>query len=184
MRSVVLYQLLSLDGVAEEPGNWMFDGSPAIFDNLGRVIDDQDAVLLGRGTYEYWVDHWPTSTMEPFATFINATPKYVFSSTELTKPWNNTTRVEGPAAEHVADLKRQDGGAIGIHGSIDLARSLLRAGLVDEFRFVVAPTLAGYGRRLFDDGLPPQNLELLEVDRSPGGSLLLHFRVTETPDGT
>ena len=53
MRNVVLYQLLSLDGVAEEPSEWVFDSDDAIFDNLGRVIASQDDVLLGRGTYEY-----------------------------------------------------------------------------------------------------------------------------------
>lgn len=61
MRKVVLYTLLSLDGVAEEPGDWMFDVDQEVVDNLARVIQDQDAVLLGRGTYDYWVDYWPTS---------------------------------------------------------------------------------------------------------------------------
>ncbi len=71
MRNVVLYQLLSLDGVAEEPGDWMFDTDRAIFDNLGAIIEKQDAILLGRTTYDYWVGYWPTSDIEPFATFIN-----------------------------------------------------------------------------------------------------------------
>ena len=66
-RNVVLYQLLSLDGVAEEPGDWISDGGPEVFANLGRTIATQDDVLLGRGTYDYWVGYWPTSTIEPFA---------------------------------------------------------------------------------------------------------------------
>ena len=70
-RKVVLYQLLSLDGVAEEPGDWMFDSGPEVFANLARTIESQDDVLLGRGTYDYWVGYWPTSDIEPFATFVN-----------------------------------------------------------------------------------------------------------------
>jgi hypothetical protein len=54
-RKVVLYMLLSMDGVAEEPGDWLFDADEGLVDNLGRVIRTQDAVLLGRGTYDYWV---------------------------------------------------------------------------------------------------------------------------------
>ena len=175
MRNVVLYQLLSLDGVAEEPSNWVFDSDEAIFDNLGRVIASQDDVLLGRGTYEYWVDYWPTSDVEPFASFINATRKHVFSSTPLPTTWDNSVEVGTPAAEYVAALKQQSGGDIGIHGSIQLASSLLKARLVDELRLVVAPVIAGRGRRLFgDDEL--QKLEMVDVDRSPSGALLLHYR--------
>lgn len=61
MRNVVLYQFLSLDGVAEEPSDWFFDDGPQLFEHIARVIKTQDDVLLGRGTYNYWVDYWPTS---------------------------------------------------------------------------------------------------------------------------
>jgi dihydrofolate reductase len=175
MRNVVLYQLLSLDGVAEEPSDWVFDSDETIFDNLGRVIASQDDVLLGRGTYEYWVDYWPTSDVEPFASFINATRKHVFSSTPLPKAWENSVQVGSPAAEYVADLKQQPGGDIGIHGSIQLAGSLLAARLVDELRLVIAPVIAGRGRRLFGDH-ELQKLQMVDVDRSPSGALLLHYR--------
>lgn len=176
MRNVVLYQLLSLDGVAEEPGDWLRDNSRAIFDNLGRIIDRQDDVLLGRGTYEYWADYWPTSDVEPFATFINHTPKHVFTSHPLTPEWANTVVVDQPATEYVAELKRGDGGDIGIHGSISLARSLLSAGLVDELRLVIAAAVAGHGRRLFDAAGRHPRLELAEVEHTPKGSLFLTYR--------
>ena len=77
MRNVVLLQWCSLDGVAEEPSDWFFDDGPELFDLIGRVLATQTDVLLGRGTYDYWVDFWPTADVEPFATFINATRKHV-----------------------------------------------------------------------------------------------------------
>ena len=175
MRDVVLYTLLSLDGVAEEPGDWLFDVDEEVFANLGRVIGRQDDVLLGRGTYDYWVDYWPTSDVEPFAGFINGTPKHVVTSTPLTGSWSNTTAVHRPVAEHVAELKKGAGGDIGVHGSITLARSLLRAGLVDELRLVVAPTLAGRGRRLFEDD-DLRRLDLVDASPTPTGALLLGYR--------
>jgi dihydrofolate reductase len=174
VRQVVLYQLLSVDGVAEEPGNWVFDVDEEVFANLRRVIERQDDVLLGHGTYDYWAGYWPTSDVEPFASFINGTPKHVFTSTPLSQAWTNSSAVHRPAEEHVAALKQADGGDIGVHGSITLARSLLAAGLVDELRLVVAPTIAGSGRRLFDSG-DLHRLDLRDVVRTPTGTLLLHY---------
>ncbi len=177
MRNVVLYQLLSLDGVAEEPGDWMFDTDRAIFDNLGAIIEKQDAILLGRTTYDYWVGYWPTSDLEPFATFVNTTQKHVFTSSTLDQEWANTTVAQASPEAYVADLKRQPGGDIGIHGSIQLARTLLRAGLVNELRLVVAPALASGGKRLFEEGEGLQRLELVDSDRTTDGALLLGYRV-------
>jgi dihydrofolate reductase len=175
MRKVVLYELLSLDGVAEEP-SWFMDAGPEVLDNLARVIGSQDDVLLGRRTYEYWAGHWPTSDLEPFAGFINGTPKHVATSSPLAPDWSSSTRITGPVADYVADLKARPGGDIGIHGSIALARSLLRARLVDELRLVVAPVVAGRGRRLFDGDEDLRRLELAGVARSESGTLFLDYR--------
>ena len=178
LRKVVLYQLLSLDGVAEEPSDWMSDGGRELFENLGAVIATQEDILLGRGTYDYWVDYWPSSDVEPFATFVNTTRKHVFTSSPLTREWASTVVADRPPAEYVTDLKREEGGDIGIHGSIELARSLLSADLVDELRLVVAPALARSGRRLFErtDEGGVRTLELLDSRRTRGGSLLLAYR--------
>jgi dihydrofolate reductase len=176
-RKVVLYSLLSLDGVAEDPGEgaWLVDADERLVQNLADVISTQDTVLLGRGTYEFWVHHWPTSDMQPFADFINHTPKVVFTSSPPATTWSATEFVTGPAAAYVPALKRRSGGDIGIHGSLRLAQSLLRDGLVDELRLVVSPSLAGQGRRLFEDTGALQTYELQDVERS-GGCLLLGYR--------
>lgn len=177
MRKVVLYQLLSLDGVAEEPGDWFFDPDQAVVDNLARVISSQDDVLLGRGTYDYWAGYWPTSDVQPFADFINGTPKHVFTSGRPDVEWPRSTLVTDSAVDYVAELKRAEGRDIGVHGSIELARTLLRAGLVDELQLVIAPAIAYRGRRLFDGGDDLVRLELASVDRSPGGALFCGYRV-------
>ena len=150
-----------------------------MYANLAAVIGAQDAVLLGRRTYDYWSGYWPTATDEPFASFINGTPKHVVTSSTPDQEWANSTMVTGPVEAYVADLKDRPGGDIGIHGSIELAGSLLRAGLVDELRLVVAPALAGGGRRLFGaDDL--RRLELVDVERTPVGHVLLGYRVAAT----
>jgi dihydrofolate reductase len=176
-RNVVLYELMSLDGLADDPGEgeWFGDADERLMDFLGDVISHQDAVLLGRRTFNKWAPHWPSSDMQPFADFINTTPKYVFSSADLTHDWSATTRVTEPAVDFVTTLKQDDGGDIGIHGSLSLARTLLAEQLVDELRLVVAPSLAGSGKRLFDGDAGLQRFELLSSERS-GGCLLLHYR--------
>jgi dihydrofolate reductase len=175
-RKVVLYELLSLDGVAEEPGDWMTESGPELFANLGRTIETQDDIVLGRGTYDYWVGYWPTSDVEPFASFINGTRKHVFTSSEPAARWDKATFVTTPAADYVERMKQGAGGDIGIHGSISLAQCLLRARLVDELRLVIPPTLAGSGRRLFADDDVRDDLELVDVQRSDTGTLFLGYR--------
>ena len=73
MRNVVLLMFTSLDGVAEEPSDWSFDDGPELFELIAEVVETQTDVLLGRASYDYWVEYWPTSDIEPFASFINKT---------------------------------------------------------------------------------------------------------------
>jgi dihydrofolate reductase len=180
MRNVVLLHWVSLDGVAEEPSDWFFDDGPELFDLVDRVIKPQHDVLLGRGTYDYWVDYWPTSDVEPFASFINTTRKHVASSSDLTGHWENTVRMTAPVTDYVQTLKQQSDGDIGIHGSTELARSLLAARLVDELRFVIPPTIAGHGKRLFtgEVDMPLQQFELVDVERTAKGTLFLDYRAS------
>ena len=165
--------------LAKNPAIGCRTAGPEIFDNLGTVIETQDDILLGRGTYDYWVGYWPNSDVEPFASFINSTSKHVFTSSALAEEWANSTVVDGSASEYVAQLKQGDGGDIGIHGSIDLSRALLRADVVDELRLVVAPSLANKGRRIFtgNEDLGLRKLELRESGVTEGGSLLLWYRL-------
>ena len=176
MRKVVVYELLSLDGVAEDPDSFFADWDDATDANLAAVIGTQDAVILGHRSYTEWAQFWPGSEIEPFATFINGVTKYVATSTPLDRDWANATAIDGGLVEFIRDLKQQPGGDIGVHASISVAQALLEADLVDRLRLVIAPTIAGRGRRLFD-GLPPIPLELIGSEISPTGSLLVDYRV-------
>lgn len=176
MRDVVLYTLLSLDGVAEEPGDWLFEGDEDLFANLGDVIQSQDDILLGRGTYDYWAEYWPTSDVQPFADFVNGTNKHVFTSSSPSLSWSRTTIVEEPLVPYVRALRKGAGGDIGVHGSIRLSQSLLAADLVDRLELVIAPTLAGSGRRLFADDLEVRRLALTKATRSATGCVFLGYR--------
>jgi dihydrofolate reductase len=175
-RKLVAYELVTLDGVAEHPDEFITEFDDVMEENLGRVIAAQDAVLLGRRTYDDWADFWPASDIEPFASFINGVEKFVATSTALEEPWARATVIDGDVLEFVSELKRRSGGDIGVHGSIELAQSLLEAGLVDELSLVVAPALQSHGRKLFERVLS-RRLTLTRHAVSPSGYLLLDFHV-------
>jgi dihydrofolate reductase len=177
MRKIVVGLLLSLDGVAEDPNTFLTDWDDDVMDaKMADVIDTQDAVILGRRSYDEWVQFWPESTIEPYATFINKVPKFVATSTPLDREWSNARVVEGGLIEFVRELQDQPGGDIGVHASISVARALLAAGVVDELKLTIVPAMAGTGRRLLD-GLPAQRLETIRSETSPTGTLLVDHRV-------
>ena len=175
MRSVVAYELLSLDGVAEHPMDFITEFDEVMSDNLGRVIATQDTVLLGRRTYNDWAAFWPSSDIEPFASFINAVEKVVATSTPLVPEWASSAAVDGDVIEFLKNLKHGSGGDIGLHGSIALTQALLEEGLVDELRLVIAPALHVPGRKLFSKG-QPQRFSLTRSAASPNGYMLLDYK--------
>jgi dihydrofolate reductase len=181
VRKVVVYELLSLDGVAEAPDSFVAEWDEAMDANLAAVIATQDAVILGRRSYDEWVGFWPGSKIEPFASFINAVRKYVATSEPLDPEWANASAIDvGGLVDFVRDLKGRPGGDIGVHASILVAQALFAADVVDELRLVIAPRIAGRGRRLLD-GLPPIELESIRSETSPTGSLLVDYRVKGSP---
>jgi len=175
MRKVVVYELVSLDGVAQDPDRF-FGWDDALDANLDAVIATQDAVVLGRRTYDEWAPFWPTSDLEPFARFINGVPKYIATSRPLHPDWAHASAVDGDLVEFVRDLVAQPGGDIGVHASISVAQTLLGAGLVDELRLVIAPAIAGSGTRLLE-GVPSSRLEAIRTVTSPTGHLIVDYRV-------
>ncbi|KQS56906.1 deaminase [Geodermatophilus sp. Leaf369] len=180
MRRVVAYELVSLDGVAEAPDEFISTWDDVMDANLARVIDTQDAVLLGRRSWDEWAPYWPDSDIEPFASFVNGVPKYVATSTPLDREWSGSWVIEGDLVAAVRELREHPGGDIGVHASLSVLQTLLAAGLVDTLSLVIAPTVAGRGRRLFD-GVPALRWETVRSVTSPTGHLLVDYRAV-VPD--
>ncbi len=191
---LVVQEFLSLDGVSQGPGAPDEDTSggferggwfvpyldEAFVDQAEEWLGQADGLLLGRRTYQNFARDWPTMTDHPFAPIMNGLPKYVASRSLGEGSWNPTTVLSGDVAAQVAALKEQPGRELQIHGSAELAQSLLGAGLVDEVRLVVAPVVVGQGRRLFPDGGAPVGLRPVSQTSMPGG---LSVQVFETAGG-
>ena len=178
MRKVTAGLFSSIDGVVEAPNEWQPSFDEDMGAVLSRMLAEQDAVLLGRVTFTEWAGYWPDSTDEPFASWINSTPKYVASSTlDSVDQWSNTTLMKGSVAEFVAELREQDGGTIGTAGSPSLVRSLIACGLLDELTLMVSPVVAGGGRqRLFPEDTALTKFELAESQPTSSGTLIATYR--------
>ena len=180
MRKVTAGLFVSLDGVTESPEKWQL---PYFNDEMGEavgaVMAAADAMLLGRVTYQEFASYWPgvSSKEQPFAGYMNATPKYVVSTT-LDEPleWNNSVLIRGNVAEEVARLKRQPGRNIGITGSVTLVQSLLRDDLIDELGLMVHPVVVGSGKRLFEEWGEPKGLQLVDSKTFGTGVVSLTYR--------
>ncbi|GAA5117032.1 dihydrofolate reductase family protein [Pseudonocardia adelaidensis] len=175
MRTLMVTEFVSLDGVVQGPGgpdedrDGGFDhggwAAPYIDDEvLARAIGGAaraDALLLGRRTYEEFAATWPLAAADdPIGSKWAAVRKHVASRTLTSVTWQNSALLEGDVLDAVAGLKKLDGGEIQVHGSIRLVQTLLAHDLVDELQLLVMPVLIGSGKRLFGSGTVPARFDL------------------------
>ena len=182
MRKIVSHLIMTLDGVVKFDAVidkiMRYRNSDEVLPDFFAKVEEEDAMLLGRVTYQEWANYWPTSTHEPFASHINKVPKYVVSKTLDSVPWGkqgNATLVKGNLAAALAALKQQPGRRIGIHGSPTLVEALLQADLLDELRLEIYPVVAGSGARLFHDGRAIKQLQLAEAKITRNGVAILTY---------
>jgi dihydrofolate reductase len=180
MRKVISGLFISLDGVTESPDKWQFD----VFDaDMGAAMVEhlagEDTILLGRVTYQEWVNYWPNASDDEYAIHINGTPKFVVSTT-LDKvgwgKWDNVTLIKDNLAEEITRLKRLPGKNIGIAGSSTLVRSLLRDDLLDELILMIHPVVVGRGKRLFKDGDELKRMQLVQSKITGSGVAILTYQ--------
>jgi len=178
MRKVFASLFSSIDGAVQAPNEWQHAFDEGMGAAMGRIMEGQDTVLLGRQTFEEWVGYWPTSTDEPFASWINSTPKYVASTTLASvDAWQNSTLIQGSVVDFVSQLKQQEGGNIGTAGSPGLVRSLLEGGVLDELTLFVHPVVAGGSyTKLFPEGSAPVQFEVAESETTSSGTIVVTYR--------
>jgi dihydrofolate reductase len=180
VRKITAGLFVSLDGVTESPEKWQLPYfNYEMGEAVGAAMAAADAMLLGRVTYQEFASYWPGVSAEeqPFADYMNNTPKYVVSST-LEEPleWGNSTLIKGNLAEEITRLKQQPGRNIAITGSVALVEYLLREDLLDELGLMVHPVVVGSGKRLFEDGGDRKALELVDSRTFGTGVLYLTYR--------
>jgi dihydrofolate reductase len=185
MRKLILEEWLSLDGYAADK-NGQLDFFPSTEKNKYadadqlKLMDDIDTILLGRLTYDLFVDFWPTATTdtEIIADKLNSTQKIVFSNTLTKAPWGKwpgAQIIPGDAAKEVRTLKKKEGKNMVLWGSLSLAQSLIKENSIDDYYLQICPTLTGGGRPLFPDLDNYKNLTLIDSKKHDTGVILLHY---------
>jgi dihydrofolate reductase len=189
---LTVHEFLTTDGVMQGPGGADEDTAdgftrggwivPFADEDFGAIVTGwfgrAEAILLGRTTYSMMHPYWSQVT-DPdnlVASKLNGLPKYVASSTLRDPAWHNTVVLSGDVIAQVEQLKQQPGGELQVHGSCGLARSLHRAGLVDEYRLLVAPVTVGAGKRLFTEDAPALGYTLVDSRTTSRGAVYSALR--------
>jgi dihydrofolate reductase len=202
MGRIVITEFASLDGVVEDPGGfgdfkhagWGRAASALFFTwSLGggeeaeRVELDEipgtEALLFGRVTYEEFEAAWAARD-DGLADRFNSLPKYVVSSTLEDPEWSNSTVLDADVVKEVSRLKRELDGDIVVHGSFQLARTLIEHDLVDELRLMVYPVLLGAGERLFGELPDKKAVRLVDAKAvGDGMTILIYEAVRDARQG-
>jgi dihydrofolate reductase len=190
MRRIIAITQVTLDGVMQAPGGpeedprngfahggWAMpfvDGAASQV--IGEIISREFDMLLGRRTYEIFASYWPHAGDNPIAKAFNKATKYVVTRTLDRLGWEKSQRIDGDVVVEVRRLKASDGPELHIWGSGELLQTLIAAELVDEHRLWVFPVVLGEGKRLFENGVPPRGLTLVETRHTPTGVLVNTYR--------
>lgn len=182
MRKVASGLFITMDGITEEPGNWQETFDEDMGAAMQGMINETDTILLGRVTYEYWKDYWPTDKVpegdNAFADFINKTPKYIASKTLEDVEWgkfNNATLLGNNLKEEIIKLKTQPGKTITVNGSPTLVNSLIQDDLLDELTLIIHNVAAYSGKHLFNQG-NLKRFNLLDVKPTQSGVILATYQ--------
>lgn len=178
-RRLVVTENTTANGVIEFVDDWFDPADQSDAEDLFAVMREQmateEALLLGRQTFEDFRGYWPQQTDDASGSteHLNRVHKYVVSSTMTDPGWSNSTVLSGPLEDEVRALKSQgNGGDLGVTGSISVVHALMRADLVDEYRLFVFPALSSRGRNLMPDGLAFQGLTLTQCTPFRSGVVL------------
>jgi dihydrofolate reductase len=181
MRKLIFAINTTLDGCVDHTKQFVDEEQLEYFTHLTREVD---LLIFGRKTYQLMVPYWPevlknqseTKADHEFAQAFDSTHKLVFSRSLDGAEDKNTRIVRTNLRDEILKLKQERGKNI-LVGGVDIPSQLMQLGLIDEYRFVVGPTLAGAGRRLLEGVTLPEKLQLKFVESKvfKSGCVVLHY---------
>ncbi|HEV8364434.1 MAG TPA: dihydrofolate reductase family protein [Gemmatimonadaceae bacterium] len=184
MRKIINSTFVTIDAAIESPHLWpsIKSGGDEAYNMHYALLQQCDAVLMGRRTYESFAAVWPTRSGDSYSDRINAMQKYVVSSTITTPEWNNTSVISGHVVDAITRLKQQPGKDIVQYGLGDVSFLLMAHGLMDEIRLWVHPLILGQSGPTQPPfrNCPPSRLHLTNSQTLANGIAILRYDV-ESP---
>ncbi|MDP9335581.1 MAG: dihydrofolate reductase family protein [Actinomycetota bacterium] len=192
MRKLIVDEWLTLDGVAQAPGErgedttggfahggWHMQYVDEVFQQwMLQNLNEAGGFVLGRRTYEGFASHWPNAPEEEqvIAEPLNKSPKYV-ASRKLTDPleWQNSTVLRGDIGQAIGALKAESGADLHVIGSTNLVQTLIALDVVDEFRVIIDPIVVGGGKRVFGDDGVLRPMRLVDSKVTSKGSIIATY---------
>ncbi len=186
MRKIIAITQVSVDGIMQAPGGPVEDPTngfvhggwamPFVDGSVNIVETDSPYdLLLGRRTYDIFAGYWPFQDNAIGRAFGRAT-KYVATHSTDQLRWGPSVRIGDDVVNEIRQLKETSDVPLHIWGSGRLLQTLIAADLVDEYRLAVFPVVLGQGKRLFEDGVPPRALALVDTQRTATGVLVNAYR--------
>ncbi len=187
MRKLIASTFVSLDGIMQAPGGpeedtsghfafggWTFAFWDDAMDLSAAGFDGNNLELvLGRRTYEIFASYWPQQSDDnPIARTFNSTKKHVASKSLKSLTWNNSSLLGADVVSTLTALKAETGKNLQIIGSGDLIQTLQTESLIDEYHVWTYPVILGRGKRLFEPGVKPGALHLVESKVSTSGVIM------------
>jgi dihydrofolate reductase len=191
MANLIISEILSLDGVVQDPtgdegferGGWFLRVGDKDREAWAKHVLDEalraGALLLGRRSDEWFAARWSSRSGE-WADRLNSLPKYVVSSTGQEPNWSNSTVLTGDVATETSRLKQDLTGDIVVYASAQLVHTLMEHDLVDQLRLTVVPVVLGAGERLFGETSDKKSIRL--VDTRILGDGLVFLAYERVPD--
>lgn len=190
MRQLIAIVQVSLDGVMQAPGGpeedpsngfahggWaMHFGDEVLHQVVQETMAGEFDLLLGRRTYDIWTGYWPHHLDNPIGQAFDRATKYVASRTLERLEWGPAERLGEDVVAELRRVKSSAGPDLHLWGSSNLLQTLIAAELIDEYRLWVMPVMLGGGKRLFEDGVPPSSLALVESRGTTTGVLINTYR--------
>ncbi|MCF6471307.1 dihydrofolate reductase [Nonomuraea sp. MG754425] len=194
MRKIVVSMWTTLDGFVAGPRDemdWLLiDDQMLKYER--ELVEGSGSLLLGRITHTDFAGHWPRAAHDPgetdgvreYARRVDTMEKIVVSASGNIAAWQNTRKLEDVDPDEITGLKRGPGGDIVVYGSLAVIRSLVELRLVEEFHLLVHPVALRDGKALFENGRPPQRLELVSAEPFTSGVVLMKYQPADRVPAT
>jgi len=183
MRKIIVMNRISLDGFFDDPKgttDWFIRDND-VDKAVHEMVPPTDTLLLGRISYQHMEQFWPTVNesfppeVQTMAKEVNGMPKWVFSRTLKQLTWENSKLLTGDLIPEIKKIKQGQGDGLLMFGSGTLVQPLTEAGLIDDYVFILTPTVLGKGKPQFKQD-HKVDLEMVETRTFPSGNVVIHYK--------